>query len=139
MHHMSATPTSRFVAHLLQVVVLWMLSAGVAQAANALEERTVGIGTGNNWSRSWVDVNGDGRTDYCYLYDTDGQSIRCHYASSEGKYSTTPDIERFIERTSDGLMWWADVDGDGRPDLCRADAGVQAGESPYTFASSAVW
>jgi len=107
--------------------------------ARAKEVVSPGIGTGYPWSVSWVDVNGDGRSDYCYLYGTDAERVRCFFASSQGTYSSTPSFDSYFQGTGGTLMWWADVDGDGQQDLCRADMAFYSGQSTdYTF-TSALW
>lgn len=114
---------------------LWLAASLLLAHASAARELTSpGVGVGFSWSTSWVDVSGDGRTDYCYLYGTDGDHIGCHFAQPDGSYQPTPSLQQFIQRTSDGLMWWADVDGDGRPDLCRADAATRSFTSAYAGA-----
>lgn len=121
---------------------LWLAgSLLTAPAGVAKEVTSPGVGVGFTWSTSWVDVSGDGRTDYCYLYGTDGDHIGCHFAQPDGSYPATPSLQQFIERTSNGLMWWADVDGDGRPDLCRADAATRQFTSAYagTKTGHVVW
>jgi hypothetical protein len=78
------------------------------------------IDWGYDAGRAWVDVNGDGRADYCRVVgDINGQSSRvaCTLSTGEGFGQTI---------TSDVLDWgyeagraWADVNGDGLADYCR--------------------
>jgi hypothetical protein len=105
---------------------LWlMLLLGLAQTALAQETLSSNIAQGPVWSHSWVDVNADSRSDYCYLAGHTKEVLVCHFASAEGTYSSTASLSQGVGATGDGLMWWADVDGDGRADFCRAH-GVSA-------------
>lgn len=100
-------------------------------SAFAVKRHTLGSGKAINTVR-WSDVNGDGTTDFCRL-DPAG-SLRCWLGPDFGTsvstpvpmYSDTracPDCDPVL---SPGLLdytseWWlADVDGDGRADLCYA-------------------
>lgn len=111
----TAPSMKRFLVRLL--FLLLALNAPVlSMAAETLSG--VGIGAGNNWWRSWVDLNGDGKADYCFRYDPDGERIRCFF-SKDGVYANTPDIDVPIGRNHLPYQWWSDVDGDGLADLCR--------------------
>lgn len=111
----TAPSMKRFLVRLL--FLLLALNAPVlSMAAETLSG--VGIGAGNNWWRSWVDLNGDGRADFCYRDNADGERIRCFF-SKDGQYTNTPDIEVGIGRNHQTYQWWFDVDGDGLADLCR--------------------
>lgn len=116
------TRTQTTSSHMKRFIVrcLWLLLAiHFTPLATAVETLSgIGIGAGNNWWRSWVDLNGDGRADFCYRYDPDGERIRCFY-SKDGQYTNTPDIDVAIGRNHQPYQWWYDVDGDGLADLCR--------------------
>lgn len=91
--------------------------------------------TGNiDWgyadSRSWTDVTGDGRADYCRnVGNTNGQSSRVSCLVSTGT--------QFAGEISSGVIdWgyvagraWTDVNADGRADYCRlvGNVGVTQG------------
>lgn len=89
-------------------------------AAQAQQMRYEGIGDyGYAWSRTWVDVNGDGRDDYCVLAGSDAERLECYF--SDG---ATFGNKRVLwlghgkpEKRS--TFRWADVDGDGLADFCR--------------------
>ena len=110
-----APSMKRYLVRLL-FLLLALNAPALSMAAETLSG--VGIAAGNNWWRSWVDLNGDGRADFCYRYDPDGEKIRCFF-SKDGQYTNTPDIEVGIGRNHQPYQWWYDVDGDGLADLCR--------------------
>lgn len=73
-------------------------------------------------SRAWVDINGDGRADYCRIVNTPsvGQEVVCNLSSGTG---FGPDIKSgLIDAGYDEGRAWVDVDGDGRADFCRVTA-----------------
>lgn len=119
----------------LRPFIAWAMWLGLAfwlvRPAVAQETLSVNIGQGPTWSHSWVDVSGDGRSDYCYLAGGAREVLRCHFASEAGTYSSTVSLSVAVGGTGDGLMWWADVDGDGRPDFCRAHGGFSEFTSAY--------
>lgn len=125
----------------LLVPCMWMILAlSAVQPGFAKETASPGIGMGNPWSVVWTDVNGDGRSDYCYLYGTDGERIRCFMADTEGRYASTPAIDTVIGGTGGSLIWWADIDGDGRTDVCRADRASYFGQTPdYAGTTHTLW
>jgi hypothetical protein len=110
-----APSMKRFLVRLL-FLLLALNAATLSMAAESLSG--IGIGAGNNWWRSWVDLNGDGRADFCFRYDPDGERIRCFF-SNDGQFNNTPDIDVGIGRNHQPYQWWFDVDGDGLADLCR--------------------
>jgi hypothetical protein len=67
--------------------------------------------------RVFVDVNGDGRSDYCRVLGN-GQQIGCVLATPSGAWQDGP------VSPSGSSGWpearrWADIDGDGKPEFCR--------------------
>jgi hypothetical protein len=80
---------------------------------------------GYPWSRGWVDLNGDGKADYCDLYNWNADLLRCVMSNGAG-FETSPLVFNVgaTERGGDGYNWgvhWADVNGDGVPDFCRKE------------------
>jgi hypothetical protein len=86
---------------------------------------------GSNIGRTWVDVNGDGRADYCRRLGstnfTDSR-IACTLANGGKGFGATV--------TSDVLDWgqdngsaWVDVRGDGHPAYCRLTGTVNGQDS----------
>jgi FG-GAP-like repeat/Abnormal spindle-like microcephaly-assoc'd, ASPM-SPD-2-Hydin len=67
-------------------------------------------------SRSWVDVNNDGKDDYC-LFVGSNDGLRC-YLSTGSTFNPSP-LAFSIGSAPDAPIWWVDVNGDGRVDLCR--------------------
>jgi FG-GAP-like repeat/Abnormal spindle-like microcephaly-assoc'd, ASPM-SPD-2-Hydin len=75
-------------------------------------------------SRSWVDVNNDGKDDYC-LFVGNNDGLRC-YVSTGSTFNATP-LAYSVGSAPDLAIWWVDVNGDGRVDLCRQTTLVWSG------------
>lgn len=71
-------------------------------------------------SRSWADVNGDGKADYCRFTGSafySSTNVQCTMSvgwAFSGGFTTPP-----MDAGYGGMSGWADVDGDGRADFCR--------------------
>ncbi|MBO3745231.1 VCBS repeat-containing protein [Streptosporangiaceae bacterium NEAU-GS5] len=90
------------------------------------------VSTGNGWNgavqsggldpgwdagRSWADVNGDGKADYCRVVGLVFQSVQCTLSTGSGwgqSFSSTP-----LDAGYNETRKWADFNGDGRADYCR--------------------
>lgn len=103
------------------------------------------IDPGYEDSVAWVDVNGDGRADYCRIigntyhgilactviagvsnpYVT-GAAAAAPGADVGGIYTTEIRSAGTIDNGYVGSRHWVDVDGDGRADFCRVVGGANA-------------
>ena len=67
-------------------------------------------------NRTWVDINGDTKIDYCYTYlNSDNKYLRCAIQDVNG-FSFSPNV--FTKKVSSLGGSWVDVSGDGLPDFC---------------------
>lgn len=73
---------------------------------------------GYAWSRSWVDFNGDGRSDYCILYAPDADKLACYAATGQG-FEASPSTFSVGMTASGYGVRWVDINGDGRLDVCK--------------------
>ncbi len=70
----------------------------------------------------WVDHNGDGKTDFCYIAKSN--ELRCHLSTSTldggNEFNRTPvRSASTIDKGYEEGREWVDVNGDGRVDFCR--------------------
>ena len=73
---------------------------------------------GKDAGRAWVDINGDGKTDYCRVSGGPGTyTLACTLATSTGFGQTI--TSGIIDPGYDVGREWADITGDGKPDYCR--------------------
>ncbi|MDH0865904.1 VCBS repeat-containing protein [Mitsuaria sp. GD03876] len=95
------------------------------------ESRSTDLGPGNEESGSaFIDINGDGKTDYCRATNTSGQRrIACRLSMGLGWLGS----DVVTEPTDTGWFarWWVDVNGDGNPDYCRAVGGGNPHENEW--------
>jgi hypothetical protein len=75
------------------------------------------VDAGHGTSRSWVDVNNDGRDDYCVFVGGDAQTLQCYLWTGNG-FNATP-MTVSVGSWDKLRHWWIDVNGDGLVDLCR--------------------
>jgi hypothetical protein len=93
---------------------------------------------GYHEGRAWIDVDGDGKADFCRVVEGNRGNgrIRCILATSEGfgREITSGEIDvGFFEGRG-----WADVDGDGRADYCRVVEGnTSSGKLQCTLSTGA--
>jgi formylglycine-generating enzyme required for sulfatase activity len=88
------------------------------------EISTGGIEVGIEGARWMVDINADGRADYCHFRsESDPPQLGYLLATSQGF-----DSETQVRRLSgaghgrEGNRWWADANGDGRMDFLKVNA-----------------
>jgi|GEM_PF-3511814 len=67
-------------------------------------------------ARMWVDVNGDGKSDYCRQSST-SMAISCALSTAPGLLDVvwSPNSPEFADSRR-----WGDLNGDGKPELCGA-------------------
>jgi hypothetical protein len=83
--------------------------------------------------RRWfVDVNGDGKADFCRAVGNPvgGDQIGCSFSSGGGVSAGFDILSRVSDWGYDDRRWLVDVTGDGRADLCRA-VGTVGGAGSY--------
>ncbi|MBL8339734.1 MAG: VCBS repeat-containing protein [Rhodoferax sp.] len=107
-------------------ILFFACLAGVAPApALAQQLHNVTLpSVGVNWSRAWVDVNGDGRDDFCYLEGLFEPHLVCHLTTDAGLGAERRAFNDLWQGKhaafSAASMRWTDVNGDGFIDVCRA-------------------
>ncbi|MDO6708658.1 VCBS repeat-containing protein [Photobacterium sp. 1_MG-2023] len=67
----------------------------------------------------WLDVNNDGKTEYCSLSDS---NLYCSNFSKGGVTNFSIHIGSW--GTDKDRRWWLDFNGDGRVDFCRSDGSL---------------
>jgi hypothetical protein len=79
-----------------------------------------------NWgyldARAWVDVNGDGKTDYCRRVSSvnlRSSFVACRLAGDAPGQFGGDVFSPVLDWGHDGTREWIDVDLDGRVDFCR--------------------
>ncbi len=77
---------------------------------------------GQDYGRAWVDVNADGKADYCRVIDSaQGTRAACTLSTGTGFGATwTSDV--LDAGVADKSRSWVDANGDGRADFCRKTA-----------------
>src|SRR5687768_10371583 len=104
----------RWLGRLLASVVL---SSPLLSGAE--QTRVEGIpDPGHGWARHWIDVNGDGRDDFCTLTGGSAETLRCHLSTANG-FNAVEMAYSVGASTLGNALYWVDVNGDGRIDLCR--------------------
>ena len=101
------------------LVAVTMLTASISHAQMLQDESLADLGVG--WSRTWVDVDGDGRDDFCYLTGTYEKDLVCRLNKQAGAETKTyPDLWQGRYAAQGGSVRWVDINGDGFVDVCRA-------------------
>jgi hypothetical protein len=101
--------------------LLLVLLSGAANAQRMVMESVLDAGHG--FSRSWVDVNNDGKDDYCVFAGGNAERVECYLSTPSG-FSTTRTTYN-VGNYPKTRFWWVDVNGDGRVDLCRLMGSIQ--------------
>lgn len=116
----------KHISFLLLLVGMLVVHQSV-QAQQLTAEFPAAYGTGHGNTRNWVDVDGDGKDDFCTLY---GNRDRLLCWRSEGnRFASTPFLDVGIghpvgnDGRDDPKMRWVDMNGDGNVDLCRTVGG----------------
>ncbi len=104
------------IARLLAASVLGLAMLTHSHLALAQRSNLVNISDpGQAESRDWVDVNADGKDDYCMLAGNQVE-LKCHLSLGD-RLSPTPVV--YAIGAAQGGLKWADVNGDGHVDVCR--------------------
>jgi Abnormal spindle-like microcephaly-assoc'd, ASPM-SPD-2-Hydin/FG-GAP-like repeat len=107
---------SNFLRKAVQLIFGLMLVAAT-WSAHAQRSMLQIPDAGNGFSRSWVDINGDGRDDYCLINGPQREQLRC-YLSLGDQLSPVP--QNYTLGPMQGEKFgWVDVNGDGQTDICR--------------------
>ena len=87
--------------------------------------------------RLFIDVNGDGRADYCRILG-DGEQFRCALATEARTWVDAAASPRIGKGWAESRRW-GDIDGDGRPEFCRlsGDRPLEINWSCNTWADGA--
>ena len=108
------------------VALAWGLLFVVSAPVQAQVVRLEGLSdAGYAWSRTWIDINGDGRDDYCVIAGGSGEQLQC-YLSDGSQFGPTKLVYSVPASTHSWSVRWMDLNGDGRPDLCRTTGGGPA-------------
>lgn len=98
---------------------------------------------GYDATRTWADVNGDGRADYCAVIDSFGKRLSC--TASTGTGFARPSTSSVIDEGWEAGRAWADATGDGKADYCRVVGYYAArcavsptGQPTYEFQSGGI-
>lgn len=134
---MSALPkrTSATAAVALGVFALLIAIATPARGELVGEVGDLGYGSGEWAGRFWVDINGDGRADFCRTVGNAGQQLSCTLAGPDGWGGTYVTGEIGAGTLGEGnyqFRTWADVDGDGVADFCRMGRASTTGPAYLT-------
>lgn len=110
-----------------RVVMRWSVLPPIGSTANTL---TLDDHLGMPATRAMVDWNGDGRADLCRVVDDNGTNkVKCLLANVYIWDRDRLDLATFGADVTMGTIadvgwadsqWWADVNGDGKSDYCRA-------------------
>ena len=114
---------------LLQTIQKWLLAGVVVLAGQAVAQEMkwtpepggpAKLEIGSKETRHWIDVNGDGRDDFCSFSGVDNKFLVCYFATDNGFSKQDLNIQ-LREMWGVKPFQWIDLNGDGRVDLCRVD------------------
>jgi hypothetical protein len=80
---------------------------------------------GYDAGRSWVDVNGDGKSDFCRVVGFWDKSMQCTFSTGTGFGRTVTSTA--LDPGYDDSRRWGDVNGDAKADFCRIVGSVVYG------------
>jgi hypothetical protein len=75
------------------------------------------VDPGYDAGRAWVDVNGDGKADYCRVVGAFDKRLECTLSTGDGFGASFR--SGVIDPGYDNGRAWVDVNGDGKADYCR--------------------
>lgn len=102
------------------------LVCGTARAEIWIGGQDIGYGDTEDWyGRWWVDIDGNGRSDYCRLVGDQGRMLSCTLSELDGQFVPVwgrtivfDGIAQGVAVTDKGTRRWADIDGDGIQEYC---------------------
>jgi FG-GAP-like repeat len=115
------TAMSRF---LIMFVIVLCGVVGPTALSQAQELRVpMGVEPPTPELRAWVDVDGDGKDDLCYIGDYRSNHVECYLNKAEGLAS------KHVHGLWGAAVWstpkWVDINGDAFIDVCRFSLDVQ--------------
>ncbi len=84
-----------------------------------------------------VDVNGDGNADFCRAASAASGSLACSLSVASSSSSSQDTVVPINDWGYADRRWFADVNGDGKADFCRA-VGNPSGEGSYLACSLSI-
>lgn len=107
------------IKRLLQCLVCVALLSSATAWAQELRNETLG-GMTAGWARAWVDVDGDGRDDFCMLVNDQEKDLLCYMSKPSGVVAQTfSNLWVGYGVPENHVLRWADLNGDGFVDICR--------------------
>ncbi|UDF35487.1 UNVERIFIED_ORG: VCBS repeat-containing protein [Shinella sp. XGS7] len=101
------------------VAAALLCGAAMAAQASSFTLPSLNGPEGPNDGRFWVDINNDGKDDYCLLLDPNGNSqIACYLSNGQGLDNAPKYYGQIGATVAEGLRW-IDQNGDGQVDLCK--------------------
>ncbi|MBO3748755.1 hypothetical protein J5X84_21970 [Streptosporangiaceae bacterium NEAU-GS5] len=95
------------------------------------------IDPGYDEGRSWVDVNGDGKADYCRIIGFWTNSVQCTLSNGTGFGRTF--TSGAMDAGYGNTRQWGDHNGDGRADYCRVVGDSQFAKARCTVSVGAAF
>ncbi|WP_204040731.1 hypothetical protein [Acrocarpospora phusangensis] len=77
------------------------------------------LDAGYDAGRSWVDANGDGKSDFCRIVGFWDKSVQCTFSTGTGTGFGRTVTSAPLDPGYDDSRRWGDVNGDSKADYCR--------------------
>ena len=86
------------------------------KSAGMFEDPVLKMFVGTARDRAWVDINGDGKTDFCAL--ARNGSVFCYLAGEKGFVDNRTPVGWFFANPDPTKREWVDINMDGKMDFC---------------------